>query len=57
MKMENLNVLSPELGAVPRRVFEAAGAEARRITLEAWRDRPVSERLLERLAAPLSTQL
>lgn len=31
--------------------------KARRNTLEAWRDWPVSERLLERLASLLNTQL
>jgi cardiolipin synthase len=53
----NLNVLSREFGATQQRVFERDWAMARRITLSEWQARPWSERLLERLANLLHSQL
>jgi cardiolipin synthase len=53
----NLNVLNRDFGRVQKRVFNEDWARSRRITLEEWRQRPWSERLLERLASLLHTQL
>jgi cardiolipin synthase len=53
----NLNVLNRDFGRVQKRVFNEDWARSRRITLEEWRQRPWSERLLERLASLLQTQL
>ena len=53
----NLNVLSAEFGRVQQEVFAADWSKARRISLEQWQQRPVSERMLERLASLLRTQL
>jgi cardiolipin synthase len=53
----NLNVLSTDFGAIQLTVFEADWARSRRITLQAWQQRPWSERQLERLASLLHTQL
>ena len=53
----NLNVLNRDFGAVQRRVFDQDWALARRITLAEWQARPWSERVLERLARLLSSQL
>lgn len=53
----NLNVLSPEFGQEQLAVFEADWARGRRITLAAWQARPWTEKLLERLASVLHSQL
>jgi cardiolipin synthase len=53
----NLNVLNRGFGATQQRVFEQDWALARRITLAEWQARPWSERLLERLATLLHSQL
>jgi cardiolipin synthase len=53
----NLNVLNAEFGRVQQGVFDADWAKARRITLEDWQQRPWTERLLERVASLLKTQL
>ena len=53
----NLNVLSADFGRVQQQVFAADWSKARRITLERWKERPFSERMLERLASLLRTQL
>jgi len=53
----NLNVLNPGFGATQQRVFDQDWALARRITLAEWQARPWSERLLERLATLLHSQL
>ena len=53
----NLNVLSREFGATQVQVFDQDWARARRITLAEWQARPWSERLLERLATLLDSQL
>jgi cardiolipin synthase len=53
----NLNVLDPRFAAEQVAVFEADLARSRVVTLEAWRDRPLREKLSERLAVLLRTQL
>ena len=53
----NLNVLNRDFGAIQRRVFDQDWALARRITLAEWQARPWTERLLERLAGLLNSQL
>jgi cardiolipin synthase len=53
----NLNVLSREFGAAQQVVFNQDWVLARRITLAEWQARPWSERLLERLASLLHSQL
>ena len=53
----NLNILSAEFGRVQQEVFAADWSKARRITLEEWQRRPISERMLERLASLLDSQL
>ena len=53
----NLNVLNREFGATQQRVFEQDWALARRITLAEWQNRPWQERLQERLATLLHSQL
>ena len=53
----NLNVLDADFGRVQRQIFEADWARARPITLQAWQDRPWTERLQERLATVLHSQL
>ena len=53
----NLNVLNREFGAIQQQVFDQDWALARRITLAEWQARPWSERLLERLANLLHSQL
>ena len=53
----NLNVLNPDFGAIQRRVFDQDWDLARRITLAEWQARPWTERLLERVASLLNSQL
>ena len=53
----NLNVLDPALAAEQTAVFEDDKRHARRITWEAWRRRPAGEKLKERLAGLLRSQL
>ena len=53
----NLNVLDRDFGAIQRRVFDQDWALARRITLIEWQARPWTERLLERVADMLNSQL
>jgi cardiolipin synthase len=53
----NLNVLNRGFGAAQQRVFDQDWALARRITLAEWQARPWSERLMERLATLLHSQL
>ena len=53
----NLNVLDRDFGAIQRRVFDQDWALARRITLAEWQARPWTERLLERVASLLNSQL
>jgi len=53
----NLNVYDPTFGAEQVRVFEHDLARAQAVTLQAWRDRPWTERALDHAAALLSSQL
>ncbi|HVY40674.1 MAG TPA: phospholipase D-like domain-containing protein [Polyangia bacterium] len=53
----NLNVLDSGLAARERRTFEADRARAGRITLEAWKARPLWQRFGEWLADGLRSQL
>jgi cardiolipin synthase A/B len=53
----NLNVLNAEFAAEQNEVFERDWSAARRITLEAWRKRPTSERAWEVAARVLHSQL
>ncbi|MDB5749890.1 MAG: cardiolipin synthase [Ramlibacter sp.] len=53
----NLNVLNSDFGKEQAAVFERDWAKATKITLAQWRERPLTERLLERLANLLHTQL
>ncbi len=53
----NLNVLNAEFGARQHQVFEADWARGRLITHAQWLARPWSERLLERMAVVLRSQL
>jgi cardiolipin synthase A/B len=53
----NLNVLDRDLAAEQAAVFEADKGRSRRITLEMWRRRPPAEKLKERLAGVIRSQL
>ncbi len=53
----NLNVLNAEFGLAQQQVFEADWSNARGISLEQWQKRPLMERLQERLASLLHSQL
>jgi len=53
----NLNVLDAAFAAEQERIFEEDRRQSRRVTLEAWRARPFSERLRERLSRILRSQL
>ena len=53
----NLNVLDENFAAKQATIFAADREKSRRITLEAWRNRPRSERLTESYAALFRSQL
>jgi cardiolipin synthase A/B len=53
----NLNVYDPAFAARATEVFERDLGRSRRITLEAWKNRPWGEKMLERASALLSSQL
>ena len=53
----NLNVLDSEFALRQVEIFEADLERSRRITLEQWQQRPLREKLLERLASLLRYQL
>jgi cardiolipin synthase len=53
----NLNVMDAEFARQQEQVFEDDKLQSRRITLEMWRKRPLWERLQERLAGLLRSQL
>ncbi|MBA2628354.1 MAG: cardiolipin synthase B [Gemmatimonadales bacterium] len=53
----NLNILHADFARAQADAFEADKRQSRRITLDAWRRRPFSERMLERLAGTLRGQL
>jgi cardiolipin synthase A/B len=53
----NLNVLRRGFARAQRLVFEADWRNARKITLVEWQNRPIKERIVERLALLLRSQL
>lgn len=53
----NLNVYDPAFAQRQTRVFEDDIKRSRRVTYEAWLQRPLSERLTEKMTALLRTQL
>ena len=53
----NLNVLDPAFAATQIAAFEQDKARSREITLQAWEARPWTEKLWERGAALLRSQL
>jgi cardiolipin synthase len=53
----NLNVYDRGFAAAQVRIFDDDLKRSRRITLEAWENRPVSEKLLEHTMGLLSSQL
>ena len=53
----NLNILDADFASEQAKVFETDFEHARQITLQAWRDRPWTERLLEHAASLLGDQL
>ncbi len=53
----NLNVFDAGLAAEQSKTFERDKARARRVELEAWRRRPLKERVKDRLAELLRAQL
>jgi cardiolipin synthase A/B len=53
----NLNVYDPDFAGRVTRVFEQDLERSRRITLDAWKNRPWHEKLVEKASALLSSQL
>jgi cardiolipin synthase len=53
----NLNVFDGDFAREQTEVFEKDRARSHRVTLDEWRNRPLSEKLLERLAGLLRSQL
>ena len=53
----NLNIYDAEFAGRVTKVFERDLGQSRRITLEAWKDRPWHEKLQEKASALLSSQL
>ncbi|RZJ25042.1 MAG: cardiolipin synthase B, partial [Haliea sp.] len=53
----NLNIYDPVFAARQTQVFEQDLTHARRITFEEWQNRPLKEKLKERLALLLDSQL
>lgn len=53
----NLNIYDRDFARQQTAIFDADAALAKRITLDDWRRRPLRERLLERVAALLDSQL
>jgi cardiolipin synthase len=53
----NLNIYDASFAAEQAAIFAADRAKSRRITLAEWQHRPVKEKLLERLASLLGSQL
>ena len=52
----NLNVFDQTFAAAMTQVFQADLLKAKRVTLEAWQDRPLHHRLREMLVWPWSSQ-
>jgi cardiolipin synthase A/B len=53
----NLNIYDEHFAAAQTVQFEADLEQSRSLSLQAWRDRPLSEKALEHLASLLSAQL
>jgi cardiolipin synthase len=53
----NLNIYDRDFARQQTAIFDGDVARAKRITLEEWRRRPLSEKLLERAVALLDSQL
>jgi len=53
----NLNVYDAAFAERQTRVFEEDLKQSKRVTLEDWQNRPLKERLAERVAALLESQL
>lgn len=53
----NLNIYDEAFAAMQTAQFEADLKQSRRITLQAWRERPLSEKAMEHVASLLSAQL
>ena len=53
----NLNIYDAAFAAEQTRQFEADLQVSKRVTLQAWRDRPVREKAMEQVASLLSAQL
>lgn len=53
----NLNIYDADFASMQTAQFEADLKQSKRVTLEEWRERPVSEKALEHLAGLLSAQL
>ena len=53
----NLNVLDADFALEQRELFEQDRSVSRAITLDQWQRRPLSERIVERAAALLRSQL
>jgi cardiolipin synthase len=53
----NLNIYDERFAAAQTQQFEADLKQSRSLSLEAWRERPLSEKALEHLASLLSAQL
>ena len=53
----NLNIYDSAFAAAQTAQFEADLKRSKRITLDAWRDRPLHEKAMEHLASLLATQL
>ena len=53
----SLNIFDQTFAATMTQVFEADLLKARRVTLEAWQDRPLHHRLREMLVWPWSSQM
>ncbi|MBA3684579.1 MAG: cardiolipin synthase B [Planctomycetes bacterium] len=53
----NLNIYDAAVAAALTRSFDADLARSRRVTLEAWRQRPLGERIVEQAAALVRSQV
>ena len=53
----NLNIYDPVFAARQTQVFAEDLSRARRISLQEWQDRPLKEKIKERLALLLDSQL
>jgi cardiolipin synthase A/B len=53
----NLNIYDETFAAAQSKQFEADLRQSKRLTLEAWQNRPLAEKLMEHVAALLAAQL